>query len=141
MDTFELEIATPQRMVWRAPATEAEIPGFRGYLGALPGHAPLIGELGIGEMSWRDAEGKIRRLVVGGGFMEIQPDKVMLLADSAEWPGEIDPARAQAALEQAEERQRRNDPEVDHVAATRAVLLARARLASRQRHTQETVHH
>lgn len=139
METFELEIATPERMVLRAVVTEAQVPGFAGYLGVLPGHAPLIGELGIGELALTGAEGKVRHLVVGGGFLEIRPDKVVVLADSAEWPEEIDPARARAALETAEERQRSSDPTTDYAAAGRAVRLAQARLAARQRYTDETV--
>lgn len=141
METFELEIATPERLLARATVVEVQIPGYSGYMGILPGHSPLIGELGIGELSWRDAAGKERRLVVGGGFLEVRPEKVSILADVAEWPGDIDPARAQAALERAEALQRSTDPNADHAAAGRAVLLARARLTARQRHTEEAVAH
>lgn len=105
-ETFKLEIVTPERIVVSTDAEEAQIRGKSGYLGILPGHAPLITELAVGEVSYR-AEGRLNRLSVAWGFAEVLPDKVTILAETAEKAEEIDMARAQAAKQQAEEQLRK----------------------------------
>jgi F-type H+-transporting ATPase subunit epsilon len=81
--TFEFEIVTPERLVVRGRAEEVQIPGRNGYLGILPDHAPLITELGIGEISYRE-NGQSHSLAVAWGFAEVLPDRVSIPAETAE---------------------------------------------------------
>lgn len=92
-DTLQLEIVTPDRQVVNDRAEEVQIPSKRGYLGVLPGHAPTITELDVGEIVYRTA-GRTERIAVAWGFAEILPNKVTILAESAERPQDIDIARA-----------------------------------------------
>jgi F-type H+-transporting ATPase subunit epsilon len=100
-DTFQLEIVTPEKMVVRDVAEEMQIPGKNGYLGVLPGHAPLITELAVGEITYRNAN-ITHHLAVAWGFAEVLPDKVTILAETAERAEEVDVNRAQAAKQRAE---------------------------------------
>ena len=100
-DTFQLEIVTPEKMVVRDTAEEMQIPGKNGYLGILPGHAPLITELAVGEITYRNAN-VTRHLSVAWGFAEVLPDKVTILAETAERADEVDVNRAEAAKQRAE---------------------------------------
>jgi F-type H+-transporting ATPase subunit epsilon len=100
-DTFQLEIVTPEKMVVRDVAEEMQIPGKDGYLGILPGHAPLITELAVGEITYRK-ENYTHRLSVAWGFAEVLPDKVTILAETAERAEDIDEKRAQEAKQRAE---------------------------------------
>src|SRR5271165_5796921 len=102
-DTFQLEIVTPEKMVVRDAAEEMQIPGKNGYLGILPGHAPLITELAVGEITYRGSGGT-QRLSVAWGFAEVLPDKVTILAETCERPEEIDAERARKAKDRAEQR-------------------------------------
>src|SRR5215475_3959442 len=101
-DTFQLEIVTPEKMVVREMAEEMQIPGKDGYLGILPGHAPLITELAVGEITFRNS-GVTHHLSVAWGFAEVLPDKVTILAETAERADEVDVNRAQKARQRAEE--------------------------------------
>jgi len=100
-DTFQLEIVTPEKMVVRDVAEEMQIPGKNGYLGILPGHAPLISELAVGEITYRNAS-ITHHLAVAWGFAEVLPDKVTILAETAERADEVDISRAQKAKQRAE---------------------------------------
>jgi F-type H+-transporting ATPase subunit epsilon len=100
-DTFQLEIVTPEKMVVRDVAEEMQIPGKDGYLGILPGHAPLITELAVGEITYRK-ENRTHSLSVAWGFAEVLPDKVTILAETAERAEDIDAVRAQEAKQRAE---------------------------------------
>src|ERR1700751_2164492 len=102
-DTFQLEVVTPTREVVREAATEAQIPAKSGYLGVLPGHTPLLSEMGIGELS-HHAGGRVHYGTAMGGFVEVLGDRVIVLADAAERAAEIDVARAQAARDRAMKR-------------------------------------
>ena len=82
-DTLRLEVVTPTRRVLEGRANEVRIPGVMGELGVLPGHTPLLTSLGTGELSWTDGA-KRGRLVIQGGFAEVQPDSVTVLASLAE---------------------------------------------------------
>src|SRR5918912_82151 len=101
-DTFELEIATPDRLIVREQVREAQIPAANGYIGVLPDHAPLIAELGIGELAYTVTEGR-HRVVVGNGWVQVLNNHVRVLADRAEHLNEIDVQRAQAALKRAQD--------------------------------------
>lgn len=101
-NTLQLEIVTPERKLVNERAEEVNLPGRDGYLGVLPGHAPLITELGVGEISYRTG-GTTQRLAVAWGFAEVLPDKVTVLAETAERAGEIDLERARQARDRAQQ--------------------------------------
>jgi F-type H+-transporting ATPase subunit epsilon len=126
-DTFEFEIVTPDKMVLKDVAEQMQIPAKNGYIGVLPGHAPLITELAIGEISY-SAHGETHYLAVAWGFAEVLPNKVTILAERAERPEEIDVARAEQAKSRAEEQLRRNGPELDYQRALSALKRAEVRL-------------
>jgi F-type H+-transporting ATPase subunit epsilon len=126
-DTFQLEIVTPTRLLVKDTAEEAQIPGSSGYLGILPGHAPLLTELAVGAITYK-ASGSTHTLSVAWGFAEVLPDKVTILAEAAERPQEIDVARAQKAKERAEQHLKSNDPKVDYARAEDALQRAETRL-------------
>jgi F-type H+-transporting ATPase subunit epsilon len=129
-DTFKLEIVTPEKKVVNTTAEEAQIPGKNGYLGILPGHAPLITELAVGEITYREGAGTSgeQRLAVAWGFAEVLPDKVTILAETAERPSEIDVARAKESKERAEQRLTSGDPNVDVERSLDALQRAEVRL-------------
>jgi F-type H+-transporting ATPase subunit epsilon len=126
-NTFQLEIVTPSRLLAKDAAEEAQIPGVSGYLGILPGHAPLITELAVGVLTYK-ASGATHTLSVAWGFMEVLPDKVTILAEAAERPQEIDVERAQKAKDRAEQRLKSNDLQVDYTRAEDALQRAETRL-------------
>jgi F-type H+-transporting ATPase subunit epsilon len=126
-DTFEFEIVTPEKLVVRDVAEEMQIPGKNGYLGILPGHAPLITELAVGEISYR-SQGYTHRLAVAWGFAEVLPSKVTVLAETAERADEIHIRRAEEAKQRAEQRLKSADPNVDFDRAEEALQRADARL-------------
>ena len=127
-DTFQLEIVTPEKKVVDTAATEAQIPGKNGYLGILPGHAPLITELAVGEVTFRAEGGEEQRLAVVWGFAEVLPDRVTILAETAERPSEIDVERARKAKERAEERLTSVDTEAEVERCLNALHKAETRL-------------
>lgn len=101
-ENIQLEIVTPERLVVNDTADYIEIPAITGYIGVLPGHAPLITELAVGEISYKTGP-ETKRLAVAWGFAEVLGHKVTILAETAERAEEIDVARAQAAKKRAEE--------------------------------------
>src|SRR6516165_9052741 len=126
-DTFQLEIVTPEKKVVDTAAEEIQIPGKNGYIGILPGHAPLITELSVGEITYRENAAE-QRLAVAWGFAEVLPNKVTILAETAERPSEIDVDRARKAKERAEQRLTSGDTSVDVNRALDALNRAQARL-------------
>ncbi len=126
-DTFQLEIVTPEKMVVKEAAEEAQIPGRNGYLGILPGHAPLITELAVGEITYQSG-GATHHLAVAWGFAEVLPDKVTILAETCERPEEIDVKRAQESKQRAEERLKSGKTDVDYTRAENALQRADCRL-------------
>ena len=127
---IRLEIVTPERQLVRESVLAVSVPGKEGYLGILPGHAPLLSELKPGEMSYtRDTV--THYLAVCWGFVEVLPDRVIVLAESGERAEEIDVSRAERARKKAEERLGKlNDPTVDRARAQRALDRSMARLAA-----------
>src|SRR6478736_6497270 len=126
-DTFQLEIVTPEKKVVDTAAEEIQIPGKNGYLGVLPGHAPLITELAVGEITFRENATE-QHLAVAWGFAEVLPDKVTILAETAERPSEIDIARARESKERAEQRLTSGDPNIDVERSLNALHRAETRL-------------
>jgi F-type H+-transporting ATPase subunit epsilon len=125
-DALTLEVVTPERAVVRESVAEVQLPGREGYLGILPGHTPLLTELATGALSYRQGA-QTRRVAVSGGFAEVLPDRVIVLAESAERAEEIDAARARTALAAAE-KQLTGGAETDWEAVQQAIARARTRL-------------
>jgi F-type H+-transporting ATPase subunit epsilon len=127
-DTIVLEVATPERRLVHEPVMEAQIPAATGFLGILPGHAPLLAQLGIGEMAYKTKDGKSHVANVAGGYVEVSGGHVRVLADAAEVPNEIDLTRAEAALKRANDRLSKIDGVVDVARAINAMKRAQSRL-------------
>ena len=127
-DTFQLEVVTPARQVVREAVSEAQIPVLGGYIGVLPGHTPLLAEMGIGELSYHVGNRVVSCSAIGG-FVEVLSDRVIVLADSAERAEEINVARAEAARDRALKRLATlNDPNVDWKRAEESLQRAQVRL-------------
>ena len=127
-DAFTIEVVTPARLVVRDTVSEAQIPVRGGYIGVLPGHTPLLAEMGIGELSYHIG-GRVHSCTAIGGFVEVLADRVIVLADIAERAGEIDAARAQAARDRALKRlANSSDPNVDFKRGEAALERAQVRL-------------
>lgn len=127
-----LEIATPTRLLVSAEVDEVVAPGEEGYFGVLPGHAPMLATLGSGVVSYRQGREE-HFLAVLGGFAEVRGDRVIILAEHAERPGEIDRGRAEQARHRAEQRLAGRGPrvaaeEIDYTRAVAALSRALARL-------------
>jgi F-type H+-transporting ATPase subunit epsilon len=135
-DTLHLQIVTPDKLLVRDDADQVQIPGKSGCLGILPGHAPLITELMIGEISYSHG-GTAHYFAVSWGFAEVLPDKVTILADSAERAEDIDVKRAQEAKARAEEALRQASADLDYDTVNFALRRAEVRLevAARAGHT------
>ena len=132
---ISLEFVTPERLIVHDDVDEVELPGLEGYLGVLPGHAPLLTTLKPGEMWYRKGAEK-RYAFVGGGFAEIVGDRVSILARVAEKAEDIDAARAEAAKRRAEERLAKSGTtEMDAERARTSLLRASTRLQV-ARHTR-----
>ena len=136
-DSIELIIVTPVRQLLRETVTEVTLPGADGQLGVLPGHAPLITELGIGELIYRSKSGsQSEPIAIISGFAEVLGERVTVLAETAERAGEIDVARAEKAKQRAEERlaKAQNDPDIDWNRAAIALQrsLIRIQVARRE---------
>jgi F-type H+-transporting ATPase subunit epsilon len=128
-DRLTLELATPTRLVVTAEVDEVVVPGSLGYFGVLPGHAPLLATLGIGELTYRVGRDEYH-VAVSCGFAEVRNDKVIVLADVAETPADIDRARAERARERAEARLagRASQEEINYTRAAAALARALIRL-------------
>ena len=125
---IRLDIVTPDHLVAHDAVTAVMIPGKNGYLGILPGHAPLLTELAPGELEYTSGGAK-HSLVVNWGFAEVLGDRVIVLAQSCERAEEIDVERAEKAKTRAEERLKRfDDPQVDMERARESLRRAMARL-------------
>ncbi len=127
-ETLRLEVVTPSRRVLESRASEVRVPGALGELGVLPGHTPLLTSLGTGEVSWIDGD-TTERLVVQGGFAEIQPDAVTVLASIAETVDEIDVETARTTLAEAQEKLKTVDAD-DFDEVDNQVRLAEARISA-----------
>ena len=129
-DTFEIEIATPERQLVHERALSAQIPGKEGYLGILPGHAALLGQLGIGVLSFKAEGGRQYTLAVHGGYVEVLDNHVRVLADIAESATDIDVPRAQRAHERSQRELINPSEGSDPASALASVLRAEARIAA-----------
>ena len=133
---LHLEIVTPERLAYADDVDSVQLPGSEGELGVLPHHAPLIATLGAGELRIRKG-GTEETFAVFGGFLQVLPDKVVVMAESADLASEIDLERAQEARREAERALESGSHEAADLAAARATLqqaLLRIRVAERRRH-------
>ena len=132
--SLTLEIVTPDRALVTAQVDEVQVPGSDGYFGLLPGHAPLLASLSVGELWYRIGQDK-HYLAVAFGFVEVLPDKVTVLARIAEPENDIDIARAEAAMARAEKRIGEPRTDIDFERARVAMMksLIRLQVASRAR--------
>lgn len=131
---IRLEVVTAERSVYSDDVDMVIAPGAEGELGILPHHAPLLTLLTMGELRIRKGEEEIS-MAISGGFLEVRPDKVVVLADTAERADEIDLERAEAARRRAGEILTLRPEEVDRVRAEAAMRRAmiRLRVAERRR--------
>ena len=127
-DTFEIEIATPERLLAREKAIRAQIPALEGYIGVLPDHAPLLSELGIGAMTYTTGDDHRFSLAIRGGFLEINNNVVRVLTDIAEKGHEIDVGQAEKDLKQAQEAMINPALGIDIASALIAIRHAQARI-------------
>ncbi len=131
---IRFELATPTRLLVSKEVEEVVAPGVEGYFGVLPGHTPFLASLQSGEVAYRVGRAE-QYLAVSGGFAEVRGDRVIILAERAERPEEIDRERAERARQRAERRLLGKTPEeIDYARALGAFTraLARLQVASRQ---------
>jgi F-type H+-transporting ATPase subunit epsilon len=137
-DKLRLDVVTPERHLVAESVDEVVLPGSQGSFGVLPGHAALLTDLDIGPLEYRQGQER-RRLAVAGGFVEVLPDRVTVLADVAEAAESIDVARAEKAKERAEQHLQSHDPETDFDRAQKALrkALLREEVARTPHHRRE----
>lgn len=126
--TFKLEIVTPRKVVFNGDAESLSAPGVMGGFQVLVDHAPMLAEIGVGEVSVRDAAGNRFHYATSGGVVEVKRNHVTLMAESAERAEEIDTKRAAAARDRAKLRLAEFKPETDIDRARAALLRATNRL-------------
>jgi F-type H+-transporting ATPase subunit epsilon len=126
-DTLHLQIITPDKKLVEEDTDQVQIPGKSGYLGILPGHAPLITELMIGEISY-NVRGTMQYIAVAWGFAEVLADGVTILADTAERAEDINVQRAEQAKAKAQELLRNPTPDMDYDEVNHALRRAEVRL-------------
>jgi F-type H+-transporting ATPase subunit epsilon len=132
---IQLIVVTPERQLLRESVVEVTVPGLDGQLGILPGHAPLMTELGIGELSYLiSTSSQPILLAVISGFAEVLPDRVTVLAETAERAEEIDLARAQEAKARAEKRLSAGDTNLDWDRANIALQRSLIRIQVARKH-------
>lgn len=135
MSPFRLEVVTAERELYSGDVDQLIAPSRQGQVTILPNHAPLLSQLEPGLLEYR-VGGEDQALAVTGGFMEILANRAVILADAAEPADEIDEARAQAALDRAEERMAHREEDIDFERAVRQIARARIRLSvARRRRT------
>ena len=128
---LKLEIVTPNGLILNEEVDEVVCSGSEGEFGVLPGHVPFFTTLKIGMLTYKKGN-EARFVFVNWGYAEVGPDRVMVLADSAEKSDDIDVERAKAAMKRAEERLKQAE-EVDHVRATSALDRSFARISVAER--------
>jgi F-type H+-transporting ATPase subunit epsilon len=129
---IHLEIVTPENALFSGDVDEVVVPASTGYLGILPGHAPLLAELGIGEISYRTGN-RVEYLFCSWGFVEVLPERVVVLAQTAEKASDIDLNRAEQARSRAEKLLTSRTLETDYARAQLAMLRAISRLNAAKR--------
>lgn len=131
--TFELEIVATDRIFYKGECEHLVITAIDGLLGILPGHEPLVTTLPSGELKYM-VDGKWRYAAISDGFIQVMPDKSVILADSCELPEEIDIKRAEEARQRAEERLRQKQSIQEYYQTQAALNRAMNRLKVSQKH-------
>ncbi|SPE42285.1 ATP synthase epsilon chain [Candidatus Sulfopaludibacter sp. SbA3] len=131
-ESIDLEIATPERLLVKEQVSELLIPSKEGYLGILPGHAALLSQLGIGFLVYTIG-GRKRYLSIRGGFVEVLPEHVRVLANIAERAEEIDVERARKKLQQAQEQVMNPSLGIDPAVALDSMAAAQARIEAAEK--------
>jgi len=129
-----LEIVTPERLAYSDTVESVQLPGVEGELGVLPHHTPLVSMLGLGELRIRK-DGEVETFAIAGGFLQVRPDKVVVMAEMADMAAEIDIEKAEEARKEAERALEGGFHEGADLAAARAALqvaLLRQRVAERR---------
>ena len=126
-EKMELEIVTSEKLFFSGKVDEVNVPGAEGYLGILPGHAPLLSELQIGVISYRQGSQETH-LFCSWGFAEVLPDRVSVLVEVAETPDKIDVERARFEKDEAEKLLRSLDEDIDFVQTMNALQQAEVQL-------------
>lgn len=132
-DTFQLEVATPERRLVDEQVREAELPGKDGYMGVLPGHAPLLSALGAGVLTYDGGSSGRQVLVIDGGFVEVFENHVRVLADNAEYARDIQVDEARRDLDEANQALKEANEADASEAALRALQRAQARIDAAER--------
>jgi len=127
-DTFEIEIATPERLLAREKVIRSQIPAMDGYIGVLPDHAALLSQLGIGALTYTTPEDHRFSIAICGGFLEIKDNVVRVLTDVAEKGQEIDVSKAEKDLKHAQDSMVNPALGVDIASALIAIRHAQARI-------------
>ena len=130
-EKIHLEVVTADKQVYSGDVDSIIVPALTGYIGILPGHAPLLAELGIGEIVFTAGDAA-EDVFCSWGFVEVLPGRVVILAQSAELSSDIDLKRAEEARARAEKLLASHDPNVDYAAAELAVLRATSRIHAAQ---------
>ncbi len=125
-----LEIVTPDRKVLSQDVDYVGAPGALGEFGVLPNHIPFLSALGVGNLYYKDA-GKTHYVFVSGGFAEVSPEKVTILAEAADKAAVIDVERARKAQERAQQRLARSQEKIDYARAQAALRRSLARMTCR----------
>ena len=133
-DTFQLQVATPERLFVDEQVSEAQIPGQNGYMGILAGHAPLLSALKPGLLTYKGGSGGEHSIVIDGGFVEVFDNHVHVLADHAEDAQAVDANKARQQLDEANRKltEAKDTPESE--AALRLMEQAQARIDASEHH-------
>ncbi len=129
---IDLQIVTPDRLIVHEQVDEIQIPGSEGYFGVLPGHTPLLAALAVGEMWYRKGT-ETTHAFLDGGFAEVVPDRVSILAQVAERAEDLDQARAEAGMKRAEEQLGAVPHEIDWERSRLALLQTLQQLQAESR--------
>ncbi len=126
MTNLKMEVVTPDRKVLEKEVKSLVVPASDGYVGILPGHAPLVTSLGIGVLNYK-SDNDDDLIAISGGFMEVSENKISIMADTAECCKEINLERAKRAEQRARERLKKQESDIDFVRAERALKRSLAR--------------
>lgn len=140
-DNIHFEIVTPEKVVLKEEVQQITVPTKMGEITVLPNHIPLVASLQSGVIEIKKQNNSIDTMAVSGGFIEVLPDKVVILADTAERAGDIDEARAKEARQRAEESMKEKREEVDFTAVQAKIAkeMARLKAVRRHKHRKEVV--
>ena len=132
VDRINLEIVTPDRLLFSGDVNSVTVPGIEGYLGILPGHAPLLSELQVGVITFNKGTDEFHYFC-GWGFVEVLPQRVSVLVESGGTPDQVDVAQARNECERANEVLHSDQPELDYEEAMGHLRQALAKLEAAER--------